>query len=70
MSETLTMFAFLATVEEHGIDARGILRAEGFRPNVIYTKAEKAARRGYTDFGVAPDLPWLTDKGRDFLSRT
>lgn len=66
-SGALTMAHFLAAVRDHVTDAREVLLAEGHHPNVVYAKAEKAARKGYTDYGVVADRPWLTDAGRAFL---
>jgi predicted esterase len=60
---------FLEAVAEHRTVAREALLAEGYHHKVVYAKAEKAARKGYTDFGVVADRPWLTDKGREFLSQ-
>lgn len=66
---TLTMSKFLETVDQHGIDTPEVLIGEGHHRKVIYTKAEKALRKGYTECGMVPDRPWLTDKGRAFLAR-
>ena len=64
----LTMAEFLAAVADHGVVAREHLIAAGYHHRVVYAKAEKAARRGYTGYGVVADRPWLTDAGRDFLA--
>lgn len=68
MSGDLTMLHFLAVVRDHRISTLEVLLAEGFHPKVIYAKAEKAARKGYTDYGVVADRPWLTPLGSTFLS--
>jgi hypothetical protein len=64
----LSMRHFLAVVAEHGFGAREVLIAQGFHPNVVYRKAEKAERKRYTDSGVVVDRPWLTDAGRAYLA--
>ena len=61
------MRTFLQAVADHGSGARQALRDAGYHPEVVYAKAVKAAGKDYTDYGVAADLPWLTDKGRAFL---
>jgi hypothetical protein len=61
------MREFLWAVHDHGVNAREHLITQGHHPAVIYAKAEKASRKGYTDFGVVADRPWLTAKGFDFL---
>ena len=66
---TLPMADYLAAVAEHGVHAPESLMAEGYPMTVIYAKAEKAARKHYTDYGVAPHRGWLTSQGRTFLSR-
>lgn len=63
----LTMTQFLRAVDRHGVDAREALLAEGWHHKVILRKAEKAAGKGYTDYGVCADRPWLLDEGRAFL---
>lgn len=64
----MDMVEFLTAVREHRTNARDALIACGNHPAVIVAKAEKAARKGYTDYGVAADRCWLTDKGAAFLS--
>ena len=64
----LDLTTWLRAVAEHGSSAREHLIAQGHHPNVIYAKAEKSARRMYTDYGVIADRPWLTDKGRAWLA--
>lgn len=63
----LTMLDFLLAVEAHGIDTREVLIAEGHHPKVIYAKAAKASRKGYTDYGVVADRPWLTPLGERYI---
>lgn len=63
----LDLTTWLQAVAEHGSSAREHLITQGHHPNVIYAKAEKSARRRYTDYGVIADRPWLTDKGRAWL---
>lgn len=64
----LTMDEYLKAVRDHGTDSREYLLAEGFHPRVIYAKAEKAARKGYIDYGVIADRGWLTRKGIEFIA--
>ena len=64
----LEMTRFLKAVDVYGVEAREHLIAVGFHKNIIYAKAEKAARKGYTDYGLIADRPWLTDKGNAALS--
>jgi hypothetical protein len=68
MSEKLTMTEFLAVVRDWQTATREALKARGYHPNVIYAKAEKAARKGYTEYGVVADRPWLTSAGEAFLT--
>ena len=67
MADRLTMVEFLRVVDAHSTSTREALLAKGYHPAVITAKAEKASRKGYTDYGVAPDRPWLTVAGRKFL---
>ena len=64
----LTMWHFLETVRDQRGQTRSALLAEGFHPRVIEAKAEKASRKGYTEYGVVVDRPWLTAKGHAFLA--
>lgn len=64
----LTMIHFLRTVNTRGMIAREELIREGYNPKSIYRKAEKAASKGYTEFGVVADRPWLTPKGKMFIA--
>ena len=66
----LPMRTFLQTVRDRGVDAREQLISEGHHPKVIAAKAKKAADKGYTDYGVVVDRPWLTAKGEKFLETT
>lgn len=59
----LTMRLWLAMVLAHGVEAKAKLIEVGFHPAVIIRKAEKSARKGYTDYGVLAEMAWLTDKG-------
>lgn len=63
----LMMVEFLTVVDEYGIHAREQLVTRGYHPKVIEDKAARAARKGYTDYGVAADRPWLLHRGRRFL---
>ncbi len=63
----LTMQTFLEAVRTYSTKARNILVDAGYHPREILAKAEKAANQGYTDYGVVPDRPWLTDKGLRFV---
>lgn len=63
----MEMVEFLSAVREHQTRVREVLIEQGHHPSVVYAKAEKAARKGYTDYGVTADRPWLTDKGAAFL---
>jgi hypothetical protein len=67
-SVKLTMRHFLHVVWAYRTDAREQLLAEGFHPKVIEAKAEKAARKGYTEYGVVVDRPWLTATGAEYLN--
>ena len=64
----LTMEAFLRAVEVHGSGTREALIEAGYHPKVVLRKAEKAGDKGYTEYGVVADRPWLTDKGRAYLA--
>jgi hypothetical protein len=68
MPERLTMTEFLTAVKYHKTTAREVLVGAGHHPNVVYAKAEKAARKGYTEYGVVADRPWLTSAGEAFLT--
>lgn len=57
------MRRWLDAVAVNGIWAREELLEEGYHRNVIMRKAEKSARKGYTDYGVVVDRAWLTEKG-------
>ncbi len=62
------MREFLQAVRDHGGGGtREHLLDEGHHAKVIAAKAIKAAGKGYTDYGVVVDRPWLTDKGTKFL---
>lgn len=63
----LSMATFLAAVGTHKTATREALLERGHHPNEIYAKAVKAARKGYTEYGVVADRPWLTTKGEQFL---
>ena len=63
----LTMERFLLAVRDHQTRAREALIEQGVHPNVIYAKAEKAARKNYTDYGIVADRPWLDERGIEFL---
>jgi hypothetical protein len=65
---TLSMREFLEEVAVDGIGARERLIDRGHHPNVVYAKALKASRKGYTDYGVVADRCWLEPKGRAFLA--
>ena len=65
----LSMHLWLNVVGEYGMDARDKLIEDGFHPKVIYAKAEKSARKGYTNFGTVADRCWLTDAGRVYLAQ-
>lgn len=59
----LTMFTLLNKVATDGTEAYEGLIEDGYHPNVIIAKMEKAQRRGYLESGVANNRCWLTDKG-------
>lgn len=67
MNHPLTMQHFLSVVVQHRTSTREHLLAEGYHPNVIYRKAEKASMKGYTDFGVIADRPWIEPAGLAYL---
>ena len=64
----LTLRDYLLALDEHGIDAAGVLHAQGYHPKVIIAKAEKASKKGYSNFGVSPWHSWIEDRGRAFLA--
>lgn len=64
----LAMYVYLATIEEHGLNAAHEL-AQTHHPKVVLRKAEKAADKGYVEYGTSPWYTWLTPKGREFLAR-
>lgn len=64
----ITMEEFLRAIQEHGTTMREHFVAAGHPPKVVLAKAVGAAKKGYTEFGVAPDRPWLTEKGKAFLA--
>lgn len=65
----LTLDELLAAVSDHQVFAYEYLVAEaGFHPKVVASKFEKAARRGYTEYGVALHRAWLTEKGKAWLA--
>lgn len=63
----LPMEHFLQVVQEHTVNTRDVLLAQGYHANVIWAKADKAGRKGYISWGVVMDRPWLTEKGEAFL---
>lgn len=64
----MTMQEFLEAVTDHGVSTPEVLITRGYHPKVIEAKAEKAARQGYINYGVAVDRPWLTEEGQLFLA--
>lgn len=63
------MRVFLRAVVDHRGGARQHLLNQGHPEMVVYRKAEHAAKKGYTDYGVAADMCWLTDKGEEVLAQ-
>lgn len=64
----LPMGTFLAAIERHGVEAEEALLEAGWPQWAILTRADKAARGGYTDYGVFVTRAWLTDKGKAWLA--
>ncbi|GAA4913203.1 hypothetical protein HD597_012400 [Nonomuraea thailandensis] len=56
----------LAAVRDHGFAAYDVLVKE-FPSDVVVAEFTKAARSGFTSFGVGVHLASLTDKGRERL---
>jgi hypothetical protein len=65
----LSLRLFLNCVAVHGTTACAYLIEDGYPHKVVRAKAEKAARRGYVDYGTSPTACWITDKGREYLQR-
>ena len=68
----LTMHRYLFAVllaANPGLLGADLLAGAEFHQNVIEAKAEKAARRGYIEYGTAPRYGWLTSKGMDYLEK-
>lgn len=61
------MLELLQTVRDYGSRTPETLRERGYHENVIYGKALSASDKGYTDYGVVVDRPWLTEKGTQVL---
>lgn len=69
-SPKLTMYAYLAAVDVHKLDAFEVLTEwAGIPEKVVLRKAEAASRKGYTDYGTTPRRSWLTPKGHDTMRR-
>ena len=63
----LTMRRYLEAVAADFLTATAVLVAEGHHPKVVLRKAEKAADKGYTEYGVSCWYSWLDPKGEAFL---
>ncbi len=68
-NKPLTMKRWLACVDRYETNARETLLDLGYHPTAIEAKANKAARKGYTDYGTIPDRCWLTPKGHKTLDK-
>lgn len=66
--DKLTMEAFLRAVEAHAQEGTHVLIDQGYPPKVVYAKAQKAASKGYYEYGVSLPYGWLTPEGRRFLA--
>ena len=64
----IPMRHLLAVIGAHDMAAWEALLDEGHHPKVVLAKMEKAYSKGYTEVGMSPRRPWLTDKGRAFLA--
>ncbi|MER6509573.1 hypothetical protein ACFYUV_49315 [Nonomuraea sp. NPDC003560] len=62
----LTTDMVLAAVRDHGFAAYDVL-VKDFPSEVVVAEFTKAARSGFTTFGVGVHLASLTDKGRERL---
>ncbi|MEU1723316.1 hypothetical protein ACNF49_14850 [Actinomadura sp. ATCC 39365] len=62
----LTTDMVLAAVRDHGFAAYDVL-VKDFPSDVVVAEFTKAARSGFTSFGVGVHLASLTDKGRERL---
>ncbi|MCP4902002.1 MAG: hypothetical protein GY906_33980 [bacterium] len=67
MVPKLTMESYLQTVHDHGLKAFEELQFRGFHNATIVRKSQKAAQRGYTDYGIASHRAWITELGKKFL---
>ncbi|MER7426931.1 hypothetical protein [Nonomuraea rubra] len=56
----------LAAVRDHGFEAYDVL-VKQYPSDVVVAEFTKAARSGFTTFGVGVHLASLTDKGRERL---
>ena len=68
---SLSMREFLITkllFDEGENEGSNELVSVGFHPKVVMAKAEKAARKGYLEYGSNPWYGWVTDEGREFLN--
>ena len=63
----LTMQRYLEAVAADRMTAAGALIAEGHHHKVVIAKAEKAASKGYTDYGTSCWYAWIEPKGEAFL---
>ena len=63
----LRMYTYLLTVRDQRWSAWRTLQDLGYPTKVIAATADKAARRGYTDYGVSPVFAWIEGKGERFL---
>jgi len=64
----LSLTEFLTAVHEHGIETTIVLINRAYHPKIVQAKAEKAARRGYIDYGTSPMYAWLTSKGKNYIA--
>ena len=55
MVDTPTMKQYLAVISIHGTKSREMLLGRGISSKQIRRLAERAARRGFIDYGVAVD---------------
>lgn len=41
----------------------------GYPPKLVWSRAERSAAKGYSDYGVSPAHSWITEKGKDMLEQ-
>ena len=69
LKKRIKMIHYLLIVAVHGTGSPEILYKRGFSYGYVMRKAEKAARKGYIDYGVVPERGWLTQQGIEFVAK-